>query len=287
VQADRHHLRAVEARGVAFGVQRVERVAQVRVELLAAVEALRRREPHVVGVERVRHDEVRHPAARAVDAGPVRQVVRVAVGVVQEAAVLDDQPARVGAVAARVPAQRRRAGEPRDRVDGTRDVLALDVLGHVLVADPAPAVARDLVAVAQVGVDERGAAQQRHPDAEDRQRDAALAEQPQQAPRARARPVLVERLHAHVARAERLRADDVGQERLRGGVAVQHGVLAAFLVVQHELDRDPRAARPARMRRILAVAGEVARVAWLEGGGGHGREASPRQDTAERFLLAC
>jgi len=87
-------------------------------------------------------------------------------------------------------------------------------------------------------------------------------------------------------RAEGLCADDVGEERLRGVVAMQHGVLAAFLVVQHELHGNARPPGPARMRRILAVTGEVARIAWLEGRLGHERgTGSPRQDTAERFLL--
>ena len=59
-------------------------------------------------------------------------------------------------------------------------------------------------------------------------------------------------------------ADDLGQEGLGRRVAVQHAVLAAFLVVQHELDGDARAAGPVRMRRRRAVAREVARIAGLE-----------------------
>ena len=59
VHADRHHLRPV----VALGVEHVEGVAQVGEEVIAGVEALRRREAHVVGVERVGHDEVRHVRA--------------------------------------------------------------------------------------------------------------------------------------------------------------------------------------------------------------------------------
>ena len=64
MQADRQHLRRVEAARIAFAVERVERVAQVREELLAAVESLRRREAHVVGVERIRHDEMRLAPSR-------------------------------------------------------------------------------------------------------------------------------------------------------------------------------------------------------------------------------
>ena len=152
------------------------------------------------------------------------------------------------------------AGQPRDRLDRARQVLALGRLVDVLVADPAPAVRRDLVAVAQEGLDHRRVPLERHRDAEHRERHLALAEQAQEPPHARARAVLVERLHAHVARAERLGADDVREEGLRGRVAVDHGVLGAFLVVEDELQRDARAARPAGVRRMLAVAGEVAGV---------------------------
>ena len=285
VEADRQHLRPVEARGVALRVERVERVAQVRVELVAAVEALRRREPHVVRVERVGDDEVRHAPARAVHLGPVRQVVRVAVRVVDEAAVLDDQPPSGRAVAARVPPLWRPAGEPHDRVDRALEVLALERLVGVLVAHPAPAVARDLVPVAQERVDDGRMPQHRHPDAEDRERNAALAEQPQESPDAGPRAVLVERLHAHVAHPERLGADDLRQERLRRLVAVQHRVLAALLVVEDELDGDAGAAGPACVRRVLAVAGEVARVGGIERRDRHRRDRAAgqrREDTARR-----
>src|SRR6201999_230504 len=44
------------------------------------------------------------------------------------------------------------------------------------------------------------------------------------------------------------------------GIAVQHRILAAFLVIEHQLERDPRAAGPARMRRIWAVSDQIARI---------------------------
>ena len=44
---------------LALGVEHVEGVLQVREELLAGVEPLRRGEAHVVGIERVGHDQVR------------------------------------------------------------------------------------------------------------------------------------------------------------------------------------------------------------------------------------
>ena len=90
----------IAGRSVAFGVEHVERVAQVLEELVAVVEALRHREPHVVGVQRVGHDQMRRCAPSvASHLHPERQVVAVVVGVVLEAAVLGHQPARVRAVA--------------------------------------------------------------------------------------------------------------------------------------------------------------------------------------------
>ena len=53
MQSDRQHLRRIESLRVAFGVQHVERILEVCVELLAAVEALRGDEAHVVGVQRI------------------------------------------------------------------------------------------------------------------------------------------------------------------------------------------------------------------------------------------
>ena len=56
MQADRKHFRLAIA---AFRKQRVETVFQVCEELVARIEALRRREPHVVCVERIGHDQMR------------------------------------------------------------------------------------------------------------------------------------------------------------------------------------------------------------------------------------
>src|SRR5271163_857529 len=55
-------------------------------------------------------------------------------------------------------------------------------------------------------------------------------------------------------------ADDLRKERLGHRVAVQYAALSAFLVIEHDLQRDSGAVRPARMRRLTAVAAQVARV---------------------------
>src|SRR5690606_24795249 len=61
-------------------------------------------------------------------------------------------------------------------------------------------------------------------------------------------------------------ADHIGEEGLRSGVAMEDAVLAAFLVVEHELDGDTGAAGPVRTRGIGAVADHVPGIA-------HGRDS--------------
>src|SRR5690606_12454041 len=84
---------------------------------------------------------------------------------------------------------------------------------------------------------------------------------PTQAPEAGARAELVDRFHVHVtlARPGR-RADDLGQERFGGGIAVQDIVLAALLVIYHELHGESGTPRPAWMRRRAALTGPGARA---------------------------
>src|ERR1700730_14581889 len=61
MQPDRQHLGRVLSLWIAFAIQGVERVLQVVEELRAGIESLGGGEAHVVGVERVRYDQVRHP----------------------------------------------------------------------------------------------------------------------------------------------------------------------------------------------------------------------------------
>ena len=233
--------------------------------MVGGVEALRPREAHVVGVERVGHDQLRHfRAARHFDVHPERQVVAVVVGVVQEAAIFGDQTTRVRTVAAGVPAERPLAGHAFDRFHAEAHVLRFLLRRHVLIVDPAIAVAGDLMAEFDECARHFRMPFDRHADAEHRQRQLALFELAQDAPHAGARAVFVDRLHAHVARRIGRRADDLRQELLRAGIAVQHAVFAAFFVVQDELHRDARAARPVGMQRVAAVADQIAWVVRIE-----------------------
>ena len=113
MHADREHLRAL----LALGVQDIERVAQIGEELVAGVEALRQWRTACRWC-RARTGTTRCGCATpsaVVTVGPERQVVAVVIGIVQKAAVLDDEAPRVRAVAAGVPADRCRAGDPAPR----------------------------------------------------------------------------------------------------------------------------------------------------------------------------
>jgi hypothetical protein len=96
MEADRHHLR----RSFAFCVQRVEAVLEIGEELVARIEALRGRKAHVVGIQRIGHDQLL-PVAMLF---PIRQIVRVGIGAVEKAALLRHEAVRVLRGAARIPA---------------------------------------------------------------------------------------------------------------------------------------------------------------------------------------
>src|SRR5260370_30780320 len=156
METDRHHLGPLGA----FRIENVESVAQIGKELLAAVEALRRRKTHVVGVERIGDYEV--VATRHLH--PIGQVVGIGIGVVEKAAVFGDEALRVLARAPGVPAKRPLAGEALDRGDGALEVLTLDRLRDVLVIDPTPAMTRHLVAELYHGARRLRIALERHAD---------------------------------------------------------------------------------------------------------------------------
>ena len=174
--------------------------------------------------------------------------------------MLDDEPARVGTVATRVPAERRGAGHPLDNVDCDPHMLALRRFVDILIIDPPPAMACDFVAALDKRRGDLRIALQRHRDSEDGERQVASIELAQNAPGAGARPVLVDRFHRHVPRGVRRSADDFREKLLGRGIAVQHRAFAAFLVVENELNGDSRVAGPAGVRNVGAVASQISRI---------------------------
>jgi hypothetical protein len=249
---------AVEADGeqaAPFRAQDVERVDQVGREVVGGDEAVREQELEVVRVERVRDDEM----VGAVHLDPVGQLVGVGVGVVEEAAVLDDEPARRVRAAAGVPPDGPPPADPLDRRDGALEMGALLLRREFPVVDPPPAVARHLPPGGHHRAGGVGVPLERLADAEDRERKPVGRDDAVHAPEPGPAAVLEHRLGVEVAPADRRRrADDLVQERLRRRVALERRVLAALLVVEDEADGDPGPIRPARVGRVRSVADEVA-----------------------------
>ena len=196
VQADRHHL----GRRGALLVEDVEGVAAEREPLLGG--------GHAGGIlavvvgERVGHDQVR----LALDRLPERQLLAVIVAVVGEAAMLQQQAARVdaGSIAA-IPAGRRLADGLLQRLHRLGDVLALLGLAQLEMAHPAPAVAADVEARLLDRLGGRLVALQRQRAAEHGERQAALLEGAHDAPEADAAAELEHAFGREVAALEALR----------------------------------------------------------------------------------
>ena len=255
VQADRHHLR----RPRALGIEHVETVLHRLQPAVARTEARRHGELHVVHFERIGNDEVRRPSSLTPDLDPIGKVVGVGIARIEKAAMLDHGFERVQAEAAGVPADRRAAGRLLDRLHGLPHMVELLLEREVLVVDPAPAMARDLMAGFGHRLAGGGIEFERAADRPGGEAHVAFLEEPQDAPEAGAAAILVHRLGREVAAAlDRRAARRLGQEDLGGGIAVQDRILPALLVIQHEADRDPGIARPLRMRRVGAVADQVA-----------------------------
>ena len=131
---------------------------------------------------------------------------------------------------------------------------------HILVVDPAPAVADHVIVRRLNRLDHLGMTRQRHGDAKHGQRQSPLAELIMDAPETGAAAVLIQRIHRHMPVRVAGGADNIGQKLLRTGIAVQHVVFRALFVVQNKLHGDARIVRPPRVRRLSAVAAQVARV---------------------------
>ncbi len=252
VKADGQHLGRAR---LPFGVERIETVLQIGVELVARVEPLRRGEAHVVGIERVRHDQLIPPP----EPHPIRQIIGIAVGNIRKTALFGGQPNRVHRTAAGVPAARTLAHDLAVKPDRFDHMRAFIRLRKILVFNPFEPVRRDLPACRLHRGNLFRRPRQGGRDAV--YRDRQILQQPVETPEPCARAVFVDRLHVPMPLAfPGRRPHDFGQERLRGRVAVKYVVLAALLVVQHDLNRDFRSARPLRIRRRRAIAGHVA---WI------------------------
>eukprot|EP00013_Stygamoeba_regulata_P002071 CAMPEP_0177635212 /NCGR_PEP_ID=MMETSP0447-20121125/3782_1 /TAXON_ID=0 /ORGANISM="Stygamoeba regulata, Strain BSH-02190019" /LENGTH=390 /DNA_ID=CAMNT_0019136987 /DNA_START=265 /DNA_END=1434 /DNA_ORIENTATION=- len=249
VQANRHHLAALVQ-------QRVQCVLEVLQEVAASREARRNRKLQVVGVQRVRDDQVvAHGPVVHLHLHPVRHVIRVRVAVVHKAGhLLHRHAARVGGPPPDIHACQRLGGPKHALVHAHRPphVLALGLLVHVSVVDPAVAVRDHLVA--RVGAQEGahgGVQLQGATDCEHCARVLVLVQQSHDAPEAHAAAVLEHRLHVEVACVPHGHTPtDFSQECFGVFVSIQERVLSSLLVVHDQAERNTRAGGHATTARV-------------------------------------
>src|SRR5215469_5153646 len=261
MQSDGHHLRRL----LALAVERVEIVAQRDEEILGLTPAQATREARVVVVERVRDDEM----WPRVIVGPIWQLVIVGVAVIKEPAFLNDEAPCIGARRADVPADRPRSGQSPNCLDGEADMLSLGCFVDAVIVEPAPPVIDDVAALTRHRLGGLRVTLERHADGIDRRDHLSLGENAHQTPETDTTTVFVGRLHIEIARALKWgRHEKVGQARLGDLVAVQHAALATLLIVDDEIEGEARATGPTRVRRLVGIADEIARIA------GHRRRAA-------------
>ena len=204
--------------GIAFAIEHVERILQVIEELRAGVEALRGGEAHVVAVERVRHDEMRHAldAAVALDldvasstAGRRRRNRRR-----RRSRRVRRRDAACSGCRGRCTSRAARCRTDRAGSHVASAMCARSVASSMfLVADPAQSVAGDLVAEFAIrgdgfGMPLQALARRRRSSAADLRDSNARStrHKPAREPYSYSDSMLMWRA------AKRLRADDLGQE---------------------------------------------------------------------------
>ena len=200
------------------------------------------------------------------DPHPVGKLVAERIAVVEEAALLHQEAAGVRARPAGHPADGALARQPFQPLDGAADMLALDLLGHMLVVEPAPAVADDLMAAFDDGLGRIGVALQPHDHSPDAGLYVAFLEDAHEPPEAAPAAVFEGAFHDHVAHALVGREARIRQHTLRMGIAVEDAVLAACLVVDGDGQAEIGSARPLGVRRPGAVAHHVTRIGCLRSG---------------------
>jgi hypothetical protein len=152
-----------------------------------------------------------------------------------------------------------------DRLD---EVGALGVFLVVAIVDPAQAMGGDFPVRSLHRRDLIGRAGKRGGDAIDRDRHIGFGKQPVQPPEAGAGAVFVDGFHVPMAFARPWHGTGYLREKgFRGLVAMKDAVFAAFLVIDHELHCDMRAARPCCIRWIGSIAAHVTQITHVRNSG--------------------
>ena len=187
----------------------------------------------------------------------IGEVIVVGVGVVDEAALLDEELAGVdgGAVAA-VPAEGALPHRLLERLDRPQHVPALRLAAEPPHLLPAPAVAARFVTSFPDPGRHLGVALERGRGGEEGNREPEAVHQALDPPHPRPRTVFVDGLGREVAIGRVHHVGDLGQDIVLP-VARGMGVLRPLLVVEDDVDGDPGTVRPAHIRHVAAVADVV------------------------------
>src|SRR5688572_3341661 len=248
VQPQRHHPRG----RLPFFVERVEGLLGGLEEVVAG-RIVAAPEARVVERERIRDDEPLPLAHLRV----VRQVVVVRIAVVDEAAMLDDELARVLArTVAAIPAKRPLSRESLDPGKAVVDGPPFALLVHQVVLFPAVAMAANVVTLLCDGAADRRVALEGDGAREERRADLVLREDPKEAPDAHAAAVLEHRLVGQIAPIGGNGRHGVAP-RLAAADAVLEQVLRALLVVHHQRDHHACAVRPRHSRRPVRIPDQI------------------------------
>ena len=148
-------------------------------------------------------------------------------------------------------------------------MLSLGCFADAVIIEPAPPVIDDIAALTRHRLGGLRVAFERRADGIDRRDHLPLGEDAHETPEADTTAVFVGRLHIEIARALKWRRHDkVGEARLGDLVAVQYAALSALLLVDDEIEGEARPTGPTRVRRLVSIADEIARIA------GHQRRAA-------------
>jgi hypothetical protein len=212
-----HHLGGVAP----FFIQEVKSLSQDGEEVLSTPQ-IRRAPLQIVVGERVRHDQMGTAFCDHI----VRELVGVAVAVIEKAALLHDQASRVDARSvAAVPAKRTLPDCSLEALDRSADVLAFGRLVELEVLDPAPAVTTDIVFRIFDRCRRRRVALERERAGIDRHRQTALLKNPVQAPEPDAAAIFEHALGCEVSLSSRNgRARQFCQGGVTDAVPIHHAV---------------------------------------------------------------
>mmetsp|Transcript_28757 Transcript_28757/g.77869 ORF Transcript_28757/g.77869 Transcript_28757/m.77869 type:complete len:295 (+) Transcript_28757:2428-3312(+) len=242
-------------------------------EIVGLRPSVRRRIQHVVLDQRVRNDQVRFSVI-AVFKSPVRKIIVVGVGIVQESSFLDGQSPRVDAGLSLIQSHRPLSEECLVDLDRPFDVFPFDIFFHVLVVPPAVSVAGNFPLFLLLdGTNDLHVAFQSHAGSPNSNRNLSAGKQSMQSPESGPGTILVHTFDIQVALVGvwlGIRSI-VRQEAFTGLVSVQETHLATFFVIDDKIQGNFCRLWPMGMDWMRSVPNDISlvrpvlwfRVVWM------------------------